>query len=110
MVGLGLFILGSLLFFPASITMSYSHFLIALAVLAGGLSILETAANPYIIAMGPEETGTTRLNLAQSFNPISSITGVLLSKLFILSQLSLSSAEERAIMDQEQLTATYSTT
>lgn len=103
LVGLGLFIAGSLLFYPASITMVYGHFLAALFILAGGLSILETAANPYIIAMGPEETGTRRLNWAQSFNPIGSITGVLLSKVFILSDLNLSSAEERSLMSPEQL-------
>jgi MFS transporter, FHS family, L-fucose permease len=103
LLGLGLFILGSVLFYPASITMSYGHFLMALFVLAGGLSILETAANPYIFAMGPEDTGTRRLNLAQSFNPIGSIMGVLLSKLFILSHLNLASAEERATMRPEEL-------
>ena len=73
LLGLGLFIVGSLLFFPASKTTLYSHFLIALFILAGGLSILETAANPYIIALGPEESATRRLNFAQSFNPIGSI-------------------------------------
>ena len=101
--GLGLFIAGSLLFYPASQTMVYGHFLASLFVLAGGLSILETAANPYIIAMGPEETGTQRLNLAQSFNPIGSIFGVLLSKLFILSQLNQASAETRANMQADEL-------
>jgi MFS transporter, FHS family, L-fucose permease len=108
LVGLGLFVLGSLLFYPASITMAYSHFLLALFILAGGLSILETAANPYIVAMGPEDSGTRRLNLAQSFNPIGSISGVLLSKLFILSQLHGSGAEERAGMDAGQLQALQS--
>ncbi|PKQ44445.1 L-fucose:H+ symporter permease [Confluentibacter flavum] len=108
LVGLGLFILGSILFYPASITMAYSHFLVALFVLAGGLSILETAANPYIISMGPEETGTRRLNLAQSFNPLGSITGVILSKFFILSHLNLSSAEERASMVPDKLRAIQS--
>ncbi|MCC9135583.1 L-fucose:H+ symporter permease [Pontibacter silvestris] len=103
LLGLGLFILGSLLFYPASITMSYTHFLVALYVLAGGLSVLETAANPYIVAMGAEDSGTRRLNLAQAFNPIGSITGVLLSKVFILSRLNLSGAEERAAMSAEQL-------
>src|SRR5690606_12199364 len=103
--GLGLFIIGSLLFYPASLSMSYGHFLIALFILAGGLSILETSANPYIVVMGPEESGTRRLNLAQAFNPIGSITGVLLSKVFILSQLNQSSALERAAMDKEQLAA-----
>lgn len=106
--GLGLFIIGALLFYPASITMAYSHFLIALFILAGGLSILETAANPYIVAMGPEASGTRRLNLAQAFNPIGSISGVFLSKIFILSQLNLSSAEERESMTAEQLKAIQS--
>ncbi|WP_108423653.1 L-fucose:H+ symporter permease [Flagellimonas amoyensis] len=108
LVGLGLFILGSVLFYPASITMVYGHFLGALFILAGGLSILETSANPYIISMGSEETGTRRLNLAQSFNPLGSISGVILSKIFILSHLNLSSAEERANMAPEQLKAIQS--
>jgi FHS family L-fucose permease-like MFS transporter len=103
LLGLGMFVIGSLLFYPASITMNYFHFLGALYILAGGLSILETSANPYIIAMGPEETGTRRLNLAQSFNPIGSILGVVLSKYFILSNLNFASAEERAAMSVEQL-------
>lgn len=108
LLGLGLFIVGSLLFYPASITMVYGHFLVALFILAGGLSILETAANPYIVAMGPEDTGTRRLNLAQSFNPIGSITGVLLSKIFILSHLNLASVEERTEMGAEALKAIQS--
>ena len=103
LVGLGLFVTGGLLFYPASQTMVYGHFLTALFILAGGLSILETSSNPYVIAMGPEETGTRRLNLAQSFNPMGSITGVFLSQLFILSGLSQASPEERAAMDPSAL-------
>lgn len=103
LLGLGLFALGALLFYPSSITMTYWHFLASLYILAGGLSVLETSANPYIVAMGPEDTGTRRLNLAQAFNPIGSITGVVLSKYFILSKLNLASAGERADMSQEQL-------
>ncbi len=103
LLGLGLFITGSLLFYPASTEMLYSYFLIALFILAGGLSILETSSNPYIVAMGPEETGVRRLNFAQSFNPIGSITGVLLSKLFILSHLNSANAVQRAEMSAEQL-------
>ncbi len=103
LLGLGLFIIGALLFYPSSISMNYLHFLAALYILAGGLSILETSANPYIIAMGPEETGTQRLNLAQSFNPIGSISGVVISQLFILSNLNSASADERAAMGAEQL-------
>lgn len=103
LVGLGLFVAGALLFYPASKTMVYGHFLAALFVLAGGLSLLETAANPYIVAMGPAETGTQRLNLAQAFNPIGSILGVELSRQFILSKLNQASAEERALLTPDQL-------
>lgn len=103
LLGLGLYILGALMFYPASQLMSYSSFLIALYILAGGLSILETSANPYIIALGPPETGTMRLNLAQSFNPMGSIMGIFLSKYFILSNLNQAESLERSSMDASQL-------
>ncbi|MDR1880761.1 MAG: L-fucose:H+ symporter permease [Tannerellaceae bacterium] len=102
-IGLAMFITGALLFYPCSQTMVYGHFLASLYILAGGLSVLETTANPYIILMGPEETATRRLNLAQSFNPIGSITGVILSKFFILSGLASYSAAQRAEMTAEEL-------
>ncbi len=103
LLGLGLFILGALGFYPASITMNYFHFLAALYILAEGLSILETSCNPYIITMGPQETGTRRLNLAQSFNPVGSIAGIILSQVFILSHLNHANASQRAVMSVEQL-------
>lgn len=98
LLGLGLYITGCLMFFPAKITGNYFHFLGALWILFGGLSILETASNPYIIAMGKESTGTRRLNLAQSFNPLGSIMGGVISQIFILSQLNRASSSERAAM------------
>lgn len=103
LLGLGFFILGALLFYPASQTMVYGHFLTALFILAGGLSVLETTANPYILAMGSDESSVQRLNLAQSFNPIGSITGVLLSKFFILENLNTADATARAGLSPEQL-------
>jgi MFS transporter, FHS family, L-fucose permease len=103
LLGLGLFATGALLFYPASQTMAYGHFLAALFILAGGLSILETSANPYVLVLGPPETATRRLNLAQSFNPIGSITGVVIGKVFILSQLNQATDAERAGMAQAQL-------
>ncbi|MEX0771202.1 MAG: L-fucose:H+ symporter permease [Balneolaceae bacterium] len=103
LLGLGMYVAGALLFYPSSITMQYGFFLGALFILAGGLAVLETAANPYIIAMGDEKTATRRLNLAQSFNPIGSISGVVISKFFILSNLDLADAGERAAMGAEQL-------
>lgn len=103
LLGLGLYLAGCLLFYPASLTGNYFHFLGALWILFGGLSVLETSANPYIIAMGSEETGTRRLNLAQSFNPLGSISGVLISQVFILSELNLAGETERLAMRTEEL-------
>lgn len=103
LIGLGLAVMGALLFYPASISMVYGHFLFALFIFAGGLAVLETTANPYIFELGPLNSAVRRLNLAQSFNPIGSIMGVLLSKYFILSHLNQASAEERASMDSSAL-------
>jgi MFS transporter, FHS family, L-fucose permease len=103
LVGLGLFAVGALLFFPASKTMVFNHFLVAVFVLAGGLSILETSCNPYIIALGPEETGTRRLNLAQSFNPVGSVMGTMLAGFLILPKVNPATDVERAAMAAEQL-------
>lgn len=104
LLGLGMYAVGALLFFPASTSLQYGFFLVALFVLAGGLTVLETSCNPYIIAMGDEATGTRRLNLAQSFNPLGSISGVVISKFYILSQLNISGAKERANMTAAELT------
>jgi len=88
-LGLGLYAAGAILFLPAAKAASYAFYLIAIYILAGGCSVLETTANPYILAMGAPETATRRLNVAQAFNPLGSITGILLSKYFILKDISL---------------------
>jgi FHS family L-fucose permease-like MFS transporter len=82
--------------------------------MAGGCSILETTANPYILSMGSAENMTQRLNLAQSFNPIGSISGIMLSQMFILSQLSANKEKmnEHALQAAQQnelnaITLTY---
>jgi len=101
LVGLGIYILGCFLFFPASTSQSFYFFLFAFYILASGLSILETAANPYIISIGPAETATQRLNLAQSFNPVGSIIGTLMAQAFILKRLE--QAKEVGTNQAEQL-------
>jgi FHS family L-fucose permease-like MFS transporter len=103
LVGLGLFALGSLLFLPASRSMQFGFFLMAIFVLAGGLSILETSCNPYIIALGPEETGTRRLNLAQSFNPVGSVMGMMMAGFLILPKMNPATSDERKLMNPELL-------
>lgn len=103
LVGLGLAALGGLLFLPASGMLAYGMFLAALFVLASGLSILETSANPFVIAMGDEQTATRRLNLAQAFNPIGANVGVLMGALLILPGLTPEAS--KLIMDEPELLA-----
>lgn len=88
-LGLSLYAAGAILFLPAAKMESYVFYLVAIYIMAGGCSVLETTANPYILSMGSPETATRRLNIAQAFNPIGSILGILLSKFFILSDISL---------------------
>ena len=88
-LGLCLYALGAILFLPAAGAASYAFYLIAIYIMAAGCSVLETTANPYIMSMGSPETATRRLNIAQSFNPIGSILGILVSKYFILQDISL---------------------
>ena len=87
MLGLVLYAAGALLFFPAAAYENFTFFLLALYILTFGLAFLETTANPYILAMGSPQTATQRLNLAQAFNPVGSITGLLIARAFILDAL-----------------------
>ena len=85
MVGLALYATGALLSIPAASMVNFNLFLIALYVLTFGLAFLETTANPYVLSMGDEKTATRRLNLAQSFNPFGSLTGMTVAIFAILS-------------------------
>ncbi len=105
LVGLGLYATGALLFIPASAIGLYAPFLIAYFILTCGLSFLETSANPYILSMGAEETSTQRLNLAQSFNPIGSITGMYIASTFIQARINSADTTERALLSPEQFEA-----
>ena len=105
LVGLGLYATGALLFIPASAIGLYAPFLIAYFILTCGLSFLETSANPYILSMGAEETSTQRLNFAQSFNPIGSITGMYIAKTFIQARLNAMDTTERALLGAEEFEA-----
>ena len=100
LIGLGLYASGALLFYPAAITEQFWFFCLGLYVLTFGLAFLETAANPYILAMGAKETATQRLNLAQSVNPIGLIAGLLVAKYFIYDQLQSHNIEDFAALDE----------
>jgi FHS family L-fucose permease-like MFS transporter len=83
----GLFTMGvgSLLFIPAASVPSYPLFLGALIVLAAGITALQVAANPYVAVLGPPETASSRLNLAQAFNSLGTTIGPYLGGMLILS-------------------------
>ncbi len=87
LIGLALYAFGALLFYPAAITEQFWFFCLGLYILTFGLAFLETTANPYILAMGAKETATQRLNLAQSFNPVGLLAGLLVAQQFVLKKL-----------------------
>ncbi len=96
-VGLLLFATGSFLFWPAAVIGRYGFFLLALFVIASGLSFLETASNPFVAQLGSPESAARRLNFSQAFNPLGAITGVLGGTVFIFSGIELTPAQVSAM-------------
>jgi FHS family L-fucose permease-like MFS transporter len=107
--GLLLYATGALLFYPAAHYGEYRFFLLALFVIAMGLAFLETSANPLMTETGDPATAARRLNWAQAANPVGTITGVLIGKYFILSEIAhdkaalarMSAAARDALLRQE---------
>ncbi len=87
LAGLVLYGVGALLFYPAASWENYGFFLGAIYILTFGLAFLETSANPYILALGDPSNATRRLNLAQAFNPVGLVMGLLVAQVFVLSRL-----------------------
>lgn len=87
LLGLGLYAVGAFLFIPAAHYQAFSFFCVSLYILTFGLAFLETTANPLILSLGSKETSTRRLNLAQAFNPIGSLSGMAVASLVVLPQL-----------------------
>lgn len=87
LVGLSLFALGAMLSIPAANMVNFNLFIAAIYILTFGLAFLETTANPYILSMGDESTATQRLNLAQAFNPIGSLSGAFIAATVVLSNI-----------------------
>ena len=102
LVGLGLYATGALLFYPAAVTEQFWFFCLGLYVLTFGLAFLETTANPYILAMGDPRTATRRLNLAQSFNPVGLVLGLLAAQQFVFRRLQSDDIDNFAALDEAQ--------
>jgi MFS transporter, FHS family, L-fucose permease len=102
-VGLLVFAAGALLFLPAASMRAYEVFLIGLFILGCGLTILETAANPYATRLGAPESATARLNLAQSFNGLAVFIAPVLGTIFILSGKEFSKDKLLAMPEVEKI-------
>ena len=87
LLGLALYAIGAFLFIPAAAQQSFMFFCLSLYILTFGLAFLETTANPFILSLGSKETSTRRLNLAQAFNPMGSLSGMAVASLIVLPQL-----------------------
>ena len=87
LLGLALYAIGAFLFIPAAQYQQFSFFCVSLYILTFGLAFLETTANPFILSLGEKETSTRRLNLAQAFNPVGSLSGMAVASFIVLPQL-----------------------
>jgi len=87
LLGLGLYAIGALLFWPAAKFQAFGFFLVSLYILTFGLAFLETTANPFILSLGSKKTATRRLNLAQAFNPMGSLLGMFVASRIVLASL-----------------------
>ena len=87
LLGLALYAVGAFLFIPAAAQQSFTFFCCSLYILTFGLAFLETTANPFILSLGSKETSTRRLNLAQAFNPMGSLSGMAVASLIVLPNL-----------------------
>lgn len=87
LLGLALYAIGAFLFIPAAARQSFGFFCFSLYILTFGLAFLETTANPFILSLGDKENATRRLNLAQAFNPVGSLSGMAVASLIILPNL-----------------------
>ena len=105
LMGLGLYAVGALLFFPAKLSGSFYPFLAAYFILTCGLSFLETSCNPYIMSMGTEDTATRRLNFAQAFNPMGSLCGMFVAMNFIQARLNPLDTAQRAELPASEFEA-----
>jgi FHS family L-fucose permease-like MFS transporter len=97
LIGMFLYSIGTFLFWPAAYSGQYIFFLVALFVIASGLSFLETGANPFIAGLGNPESSERRLNFSQAFNPFGAILGVLIGTVFIFSGIEHDQAKVEAM-------------
>ena len=95
-LGLILYAIGTFMFLPAAKYENFNFYLVSLWVITCGLAFLETTSNPLVLALGPKENAARRLNLSQAFNPIGSLTGMVVAQLVVIGQLKSSDYTEES--------------
>ncbi len=105
-LGLGTMAIGCLLFYPAASYRIFGVFMLGYFILAGGITILQVAANPYVTLLGPEKTASSRLNLSQAFNSLGTSIAPVIGALFILKD-KVKTKEEIDLLDAAQKNAYY---
>ena len=102
LLGLTVMGIGCLLFYPAASFRIFELFMLGYFVLAGGMTILQVAANPYVAVLGPEKTASSRLNLSQAFNSLGTAIAPAIGAMFILSDTIKNSVEISALTPSEK--------
>lgn len=102
LLGLGIMGIGCLLFYPAASYRMFPVFLIGYFVLAGGMTVLQVAANPYVAVLGSEETASSRLNLSQAFNSLGTAIAPAFGAIFLLSDSIKSSENINNLLPKEK--------
>jgi len=105
-LGLLAMALGCLLFYPASSFRNFGIFLFGYFTLAGGITILQVAANPYVALLGTEQGASSRLNLSQAFNSLGTAIAPVIGAMFLLSD-SIKSSEEIIVLSEQEKSAYY---
>jgi len=105
-LGLCLYAIGAFLFYPAAALQEFNYFLISLWIITCGLAFLETTSNPLILSLGDKDTATQRLNLAQAFNPIGSLMGMIVAQQFVISALRSDNKDVNGALIYDSLTET----
>ena len=102
-LGLVIMALGCLLFYPAAEYRNFNVFLIGYFTLAGGITVLQVAANPYVALLGSEEDASSRLNLSQAFNSLGTTIAPIVGALFLLSDSVKTSEEINLLTDLDKI-------
>ena len=102
LLGLTIMGIGCLLFYPAAAYRTFPVFLLGYFVLAGGMTVLQVAANPYVAVLGTEETASSRLNLSQAFNSLGTAIAPAIGAMFLLSDSIKSSASINSLEAAEK--------